>query len=383
MSSLSSRVLQFAPLSFDAAVSEIFMALLAGATLVIPTADDLLAGPPLLQLLREQAITTVTLPPSVLTGLPDEALPRLHTLIVAGEACAAHLARHWADGRHFFNAYGPTEATVCTTIAEATGENWQPVIGRPIANMQTYVLDTSMQPVAIGVPGELYIGGIGLARGYLHRPDLTAEKFVAHPFSQDPAVRLYKTGDLVRYRHNGAVEFLGRIDQQVKLRGFRIELEEIAATLRCHAHVHNSVVVVQTYGENDQRLVAYIVPAQGAMPTSSQLRAFLQQKLPDYMVPSFYVVLEALPLTPHGKVDRRALPVLDAVRPELDQTFVAPRNPAEAPHHQQAALLGARLGNPLVQSMVACDSRDNVSNSPANRVASSGVGCSRYASNSS
>ena len=325
-----SRVLQFAPLSFDAAVSEIFMALLAGATLVIPTADDLLAGPPLLELLREQAITTVTLPPSVLTGLPNEALPRLHTLIVAGEACAAHLARHWADGRHFFNAYGPTEATVCTTIAEATGENWQPVIGRPIANMQTYVLDTSMQPVAIGVPGELYIGGIGLARGYLHRPDLTAEKFVAHPFSQDPAVRLYKTGDLVRYRHNGAVEFLGRIDQQVKLRGFRIELEEIAATLRCHAHVHNSVVVVQTYGENDQRLVAYIVPAQGAMPTSNQLRAFLQQKLPDYMVPSFYVVLEALPLTPHGKVDRRALPVLDAVRPELDQTFVPPRNPAEA-----------------------------------------------------
>ncbi len=335
----NSRVLQFASLSFDASVSEIFMALLAGATLVLATRDTLMPGRALLKLLRQQRITTVTLPPSALAVLPVEELPDLRSLIVAGEACPGELINRWASaGRRFFNAYGPTEATVCTTIAECTPGIGKPPIGYPIANKQVYLLDEQLKPVDIGVPGEIYIGGLGLARGYLNRPELTAEKFIYQ--ENFPTTRLYKTGDLGRYLPDGSLEFLGRIDEQVKIRGHRIELGEIEAVLGQHPSVRQAAVTAREDIPGKKRLVAYVVPnsdredweVENLLPSSklvSELRNFLQEKLPDYMVPDRFMLLAALPITPNGKVDRKALPAPDTSRPELAQKYIPPRTPLE------------------------------------------------------
>ncbi|BAZ08944.1 non-ribosomal peptide synthase [Calothrix sp. NIES-4071] len=304
---LNSRVLQFASFSFDASVWEIFMALASGATLVLATQDSLMPGPSLIELLRDKAITTITLPPSVLAVLPVEEFPALRTIIVAGEACSSNLVARWAPGRQFFNAYGPTESTVCTTVALCSSGSQKPPIGRPIANTQVYVLDENLQPVPIGVSGELYIGGDGLARGYLNRPDLTAEKFIPNPFSNQPDSRLYKTGDLARYLKDGNIEFLGRVDNQVKIRGFRIELGEIEAVLSQHPAVLETVVVAREDIPDRKYLVAYIVPSNSGAISRRDLRGFLFEKLPDYMIPRVFLMLDALPLTPNGKVDRRAL----------------------------------------------------------------------------
>ena len=324
-----SRILQFASLSFDASIFEIVMALRAGATLCLGTADSLLPGSALIQLLRDHAISIVTLPPSALAALPVEQLPAVRTILVAGEALSADLVARWATGCRFFNLYGPTESTIWATIALCVDGNRRPDIGHPIANIQIYVLDRQLQSVPVGVPGELYIGGDGLARGYLSRPELTAEKFIPHPFSQEPGARLYKTGDLVRYQPDGNLEFLGRLDQQVKLHGFRIELGEVETVLRQHPAVQESVVLAREDGPGDKRLVAYLVPDQEPAPSVSALRGFLQAKLPEYMVPSAFVLLKALPLTPNGKVDRQALPAPGPARPMLEATFVAPVNAIE------------------------------------------------------
>ncbi|MDZ8051396.1 MAG: amino acid adenylation domain-containing protein [Aulosira sp. ZfuCHP01] len=266
-----SRVLQFASFSFDASVSEIFMALLAGATLVLATRDSLMPGTGLLKLLREQRITTVTLPPSALAVLPIQELPDLRSLIVAGEACPPELINRWAPGRRFFNAYGPTEATVCTTIAECTPSVKKPSIGYPIANKQVYLLDEQLEPVPVGVVGELYIGGLGLAKGYLNRPELTAEKFILKKAggwgaeeqggrgAEEPVTRLYKTGDLARYLPDGSLEFLGRIDEQVKVRGYRIELGEIEAVIGRHPGVQQAVAIAREDVPGQNRLIAYVV----------------------------------------------------------------------------------------------------------------------------
>jgi amino acid adenylation domain-containing protein len=259
-----SRVLQFSSLNFDASASEIMMAL-AGATLFLAKRDTLLPGSTLWQFLYKYAITTVTLPPSVLALLPVEPLPSLQTLIVAGEPCPAELVARWKPGRHFFNAYGPTETTVCATMFECSENNHPsspPPIGHPLPNTQVYVLNTHLQRMPIGVPGELYIGGMGLARGYLNRPELTAEKFISNPFSKDPQARLYKTGDLVRYRPDGNLEFLGRIDNQVKVRGFRIELGEIETVLTQHPTVQEAVVIAREDNPGDKRLVGYVISKQ-------------------------------------------------------------------------------------------------------------------------
>jgi amino acid adenylation domain-containing protein/thioester reductase-like protein len=258
-----SRVLQFASPSFDAAISEVLMALLSGATLCVVGLESILPGPDLVRSLRAMDITTLTLPPSALSVMPPADLPRLRTIIAAGEPCSQQLVQQWGAGRAFFNAYGPTEATVCATAWQCLPEHTGPSvpIGRPIANTRVYLLDPALQPVPIGVPGELHIGGVGLARGYLNRPDLTAERFIPDPFSGERGARLYRTGDLARYRPDGAIEFLGRLDHQVKLRGFRIEPEEVEAVLKQHPSVRDAVVTVREGPDGGPRLVAHVVPA--------------------------------------------------------------------------------------------------------------------------
>ncbi len=301
-----SCVLQFASISFDASISEIVMALCAGARLYLGTREELQPGQPLLELLQEQEITHLTLVPSALAALSSENLPALQNIIVAGEPCPPSLVIQWANGRRFFNAYGPTESTVCATVAQCFEDMNMLPIGRPIANTKIYILDRYLQPVPIGVPGELHLASVGLAKGYLNRPELTDSKFIANPFSQKLSDRLYKTGDLVRYVNDGQIEFIGRIDHQVKIRGFRIELGEIETILNQHPQVKEAIIIAREDQPGVKRLCAYVIASQNL--TVSQLRLFLQEKLPQYMVPAFFVLLDAFPLTPNGKIDRRALP---------------------------------------------------------------------------
>ena len=237
-----SRVLQFASISFDAAVSEIAMALGSGATLLLEPREATLPGEPLLATLASLAVTHVTLVPSVLSLLPAATLPALSTLIVAGEACPAELVQQWAPGRRFFNAYGPSEVTVCATLHECRDVRTRPAIGRPMANMEVYILDPQLSLVPPGGVGELCIGGTGVARGYLHNPPATAERFVPHPYGQ-AGERLYRSGDLARFLPDGTIDFEGRADTQVKIRGFRIELEEIEQALLRHPGVREAAVV--------------------------------------------------------------------------------------------------------------------------------------------
>ena len=319
-----SRVLQFASLNFDASISEIMMALGKGASLYLASRDDLLPGLPLIQLLNKHKITHITLPPTALTVMEPSDLPDLQTLIVAGEACSAELAAKWMEGRTFLNAYGPSEYSVCISIANISRDGIEhsrtPPIGRPIHNTQVYLLDPHLQPVPLGVPGELHVSGAGLARGYLNRPELTEKKFIANPFADG---RLYKTGDLCRYLPDGNLEFLGRIDHQVKVRGFRIELGEIEAALRTEPSIEEAVVVVREEPTGKQ-LVAYVVASQAI--NDSHLRAYLGEKLPNYMIPSIFMQLEQMPLTPSRKIDRHALPSPE-YQPEEEK--ILPRTPTE------------------------------------------------------
>ncbi|HEU0054298.1 MAG TPA: amino acid adenylation domain-containing protein, partial [Longimicrobium sp.] len=305
----TSRVLQFASLSFDAAVAEVFDALLAGATLVLASRDELLPGPGLLETLRRGRVTVATLPPSVLAMLSPDGLPELRTVVSAGEAVDAATVERWSAGRAFVNAYGPTEVTVCATSARCEADGRVPAIGRPLENVRAYVLDAIGTPAPVGVPGELFVGGVGVARGYLGRPALTAERFVPDPFGGESGARLYRTGDRVRWSARGELEFLGRVDEQVKVRGFRVEPGEIEARLVEHAGVREAVVLALDDGAGGKRLVAYVAGDETA--GAEALRAHLSERLPGYMVPAAYVRLDALPLTPNGKVDRKALPALE------------------------------------------------------------------------
>ncbi|MDJ0903964.1 MAG: amino acid adenylation domain-containing protein, partial [Xenococcus sp. MO_188.B8] len=323
-----SRILQFASLNFDASVSEILMALLAGATLCLAKSSALLPGKPLMDLLANLAITTVTLPPSILAVLRVSELPALKTLIVAGESASPNLLRHWAtSGRKIFNAYGPTESTVCATIYDCSNlaNQRQIPIGRPIANTQIYILDQHLQPVPIGIVGELYLGGVGIARGYQGRINLTREKFIPNPFGSS---KLYKTGDLARYLPDGKIEFLGRRDNQVKMRGFRIELGEIEQVLETSPQVQSSAVIARK-NKLDHYLVAYIVPQQQENFQQKQLQNYLRQQLPHYMMPSNFVILEQLPLTTSGKVDRRILAEQDISQETASEAIVNPRDNIE------------------------------------------------------
>jgi amino acid adenylation domain-containing protein len=321
------RVLQFAPLVFDASVSEVFVTLVAGATLVVAPAERLRPGRELVELLHQERISLVTLPPSVLSALPPDQLPGLRTLVSAGEALGPDLAARWGAGRRLVNAYGPTEATVCATAGDvAPGD--RVTIGRPIANARCYVLDACLRPCPVGVPGELYVGGAGVARGYLHNAAQTAVRFVPDPFSGAPGARLYRTGDVARWLPGGQLEYLGRADGQVKVRGVRIEPGEVEAALRAHPAVAEAVAVARDDTGGGKRLVAYVVVREGMQsPPSSELREFLRGRLPEALVPSAFVALGQLPRTPGGKVDRRALPAPghDSARKE----YVAARTQLE------------------------------------------------------
>ncbi|RUS94201.1 hypothetical protein DSM106972_093980 [Dulcicalothrix desertica PCC 7102] len=316
----TARVLQFASLSFDASIFEIVMALATGGTLYLALKESLLPGQPLIEMLRRNKITHVTLPPTVLAVLPQTEFPALQTIICAGEPCTQDIVKKWKPGRRFFNAYGVTEATVWSTVAEITSVTDKLSIGRPIVNTQVYILDKYLNSVPIGVVGELYIGGDSLARGYVN--------------STKTELLIYKTGDLGRYLADGNIEFLGRIDNQVKIRGFRIELGEIETVLNQHQDVQQSVVVVRENELGNKHLVAYIVKSQKASiieldSLKQTLKQTLKQKLPDYMAPSGFIVIDCLPLTPAGKVDYCALAVGESTEVLITSVFLAPRTEAE------------------------------------------------------
>jgi amino acid adenylation domain-containing protein len=305
------RVLQLASISFDASIFEICLAFGAGATLCLGTADVLVPRESLAEFLCDQKITTVTIPPSLLAGLTVERHSGLNKIIAAGEASAPELIRRWSDDRNFFNAYGPTETTVWATIAAGFSPGRRASIGRPIQNVRAYVLDPQLEPVPPSVPAELYLEGAGLARGYLGRPDLTADRFIPNPFSTMPGDRLYRTGDRACYRPDGSLEFIDRVDHQLKLRGVRIELEEIEAALMLHPSVVGAAATV--WEEADHKLLAaYVVPKGDRSPSAAELRRFLADRLPDASIPTRFATLTFLPRTVTGKLDRKLLPAIDA-----------------------------------------------------------------------
>ncbi|MGW0366580.1 amino acid adenylation domain-containing protein [Streptomyces sp. NPDC002990] len=320
-----SRVLQFASSSFDGAVMELLMALPAGATLVLPPHGPVV-GEALQTFLRERRITHALLAPSAVATLVPDGLEGLRTLVVGGEASTGDLVARWSRGRRMINAYGPTESTVVAAMSDPLAGGAVPPIGTPLPNTRIHLLDAALQPVPVGVPGELYIAGPHLARGYHGRPALTAERFTADPYG-GPGERMYRSGDVARRRADGSLEYLGRADDQVKIRGFRIELGEIETALARHPQVRDAVVVVHQDDEGRRRLVAHLVT--DGEPTAGELRSHLSGSLPEYMVPALFMPLERLPLTPSGKVDRRALPepVLQDGAPGADYT--APRDATE------------------------------------------------------
>jgi len=340
------RVLQFASINFDASAEEIYPCLTRGATLVLRDDSMLGSSSLFLQKCQEGRLTVLDLPTAYWHELTDElssgtlTLPeRLRLVIIGGERALPERLKIWreqvGERIRLLNTYGPTEATIVSTMCDLTvsvesDDSVKEVpIGKPVSNVQAYVLDQNLQPVPIGVPGELHIGGLGLARGYLDQPELTATKFIQSPYEENQNTRLYKTGDLVRYLPDGNMEFLGRIDDQVKVRGFRIELGEIETALNQHMDVRESVIKIFQDGQGQNRLAAYFVVNGNAAPSIREVRDFLKQSLPEYMIPSTFVSMKALPLTPNGKVDRKALPEPESFVLDQEANYEEPRTDLE------------------------------------------------------
>jgi amino acid adenylation domain-containing protein len=337
------RVLQFASVSYDAHVEEIYPCLTRGGTLVLRSEDMLDSYERFLSLCHQWELTVLTLPTGfwreLTAALDTEGLTlpgAVRVMIIGGEQALASDVTKWfdcvGDGVRLLNTYGPTETTVVASSAElgsADGQADRVPIGRPLANMRTYVLDGALQPVPIGVHGELYIGGESVARGYLKRPELTEQCFLPDPFVESRGARMYKTGDLVRWRADGRLEFVGRVDHQVKIRGFRIEPGEVEQVLSEHPLLAEAVVVARERALGDLQLVAYLVGKDDAAPTIPEMRRFLADRIPDFMIPAAFVPLDSLPTTTSGKVNRRALPEPDWSRSTLHGDFVAPRTPTE------------------------------------------------------
>jgi len=339
------RFLLLSSFSFDSSIVGLFWSLCSGGTLVLPEARLQRDPQQVADLISDKNITHILCLPSLysllLTEAGSEKLSSLDTIIVAGEACPKDLVNRHNElfpKTKLFNEYGPTEGTVWSSVYDCSAQKLetQVPIGNPVLNSQIYLLNANMRPVPVGVPGELYIGGPGLTRGYLNRPELAADKLVPNPFGDESGARLYRTGDLARYLPDGNIEFLGRADHQVKIRGYRIELGEIETVLNQHAAVKENVIVTKdsfseqkTPAGGEDRIVAYVVLENGQQPKITELRSFINERLPEFMLPSFFVFLESLPLTPNGKVDRKALPEPDHARPDLEETFVGPRNQVE------------------------------------------------------
>ncbi len=330
----SDVVLQKTPFSFDVSVWELFWPLMFGAVLVVARPEGHKDPAYLADLIEQRGVTTTHFVPSMLKAfLDDLGEPRCSSLkrvFCSGEALPPALVEAFfasLPGVELHNLYGPTEAAVDVTSWACRPGSVIVPIGRPIDNTQIYLLDSRMEPVAAGVRGELYIGGVQVGRGYLNRPELTTERFVTDPFSAAPGARLYRTGDVARHLPTGDIEYLGRADFQVKIRGFRIELGEIEAALTAHPAAREVTVLAREDEPGQKRLVGYLVCADGQAPTVGDLRAFLKERLPEYMVPSTFVLLGEMPLTSSGKVNRRALPAPEAsLRAETGAEFVAPRS---------------------------------------------------------
>jgi amino acid adenylation domain-containing protein len=324
------QFLQFASLNFDVSLMDMFLALGSGGTAVFGSRETLLSPPRLAELIRAHEVTFAVLPPAVLSLLTGEPFPSLRVLISAGEELSPELVRGWLrPGLRMCNGYGPTEVTIGATIMELSPDDiTPPPIGMPKPNYRAYVLDSHGNPVPVGVAGELHLGGSGVARGYLNRPELTQEKFIPDPFSPVQGTRMYKTGDLVRRRPDGNIVFLGRIDGQVKIRGLRVELGEIETAMTVHPAVAQAVVIVTDDAAGEKQLIGYARQDPAQPPLSvSDLRQYLSQRLPGYMVPAHLMLLAEFPLNASGKIDRKALP-----EPSAEQAgagFVAPRTLVE------------------------------------------------------
>jgi surfactin family lipopeptide synthetase A len=338
------RLLAVTTLCFDIAGLEMYLPLTVGALLELVTRETASDGNQLAAKLKTSGTTVMQATPATWRMLLEAGWTgdKKLKILIGGEAVSQKLAGQLVErSGSVWNVYGPTETTIWSTLSQLHGDSTV-TIGRPIGNTEIFILDKLLQPVPIGVAGELHIGGDGLARGYLKRPELTAEKFIPRPLNLDPAqnldpvpnsdpdARLYKTGDLVRYLPNGNIEFLGRIDHQIKIRGFRIELGEIEAVLRQHSAINETVVVAREDTPGDKRVVAYFVATGNAAPTVAELRAFLREKLPEYMLPSVFVTLKTMPLTPNGKVNRQALPAPDQADLAPKSEFAAARDENEA-----------------------------------------------------
>jgi amino acid adenylation domain-containing protein len=325
------RLLAVTTLSFDIAGLELFLPLIIGAQIILASRETAHDPRLLIKLLNESKATVMQATPAtwrLLLEVGWTGLPGLR-MLCGGEALPRKLADELLQRGELWNMYGPTETTIWSATSRVEAAEGPVTIGPPINNTRFYVLDGKQQPLPIGVPGELYIGGDGVAAGYFRNPQLTAERFISNPLTKDPNDRLYKTGDLVRYRPNGTLEFLGRLDNQVKVRGFRIELGEIESVLARNPHVRECVVATQQDESDANRLVAYCVPQNSEECSPENLRNWVASFLPEYMVPSVFVLMPTLPHTPNGKVDRKALVRLDALSLPEQNLFIAPRTAAE------------------------------------------------------